>query len=259
MGKTASHSERATTGGRLRETLSLLRALFFTDLLIYLYTAVCGVASLCGSIFDSEGRWQHGCARVWSRLILWTSGIRVRIEGLANIPDGMTVIFCSNHPSAMDIPILFAALPVRFRFVAKRSLFHVPFLGWHLRRSGHIPIDRAHHRKALRSLDQAAERVRAGSPVLLFPEGSRCREAGMLPFKAGSFYLAIRAGVPVVPVTLNGSRYALKPDSLHVRPGNVEVIVHSPIVTSGLTEKDVHALSERVRQQILSRFHADPL
>ncbi len=238
----------------MTQWLSYLRSLLFTNLLIYLYTAACGALSLCGSLFDARGRWQHGCARLWSWLILKSSGIRVRVEGLENINPRGTAIFCANHQSAMDIPILFVNLPVQFRFLAKRPLFKLPFLGWHLRRSGHIPVDRDQPRKALKSLDQAAQRIREGCPVVLFPEGSRSRDGQIGPFKAGTFYLAIQAGVPVVPITLNGTRYVHKPDTYHVRSGQTEMIVHQPIPTSNLTLEDVEALSEHVRERILSRF-----
>lgn len=248
-------AKKRLPGERARYFLSYLRSLLFTNPLIFLYTGICGTFSLCGSPFDARGRWQHGCARVWSRLILKTSGIRVRVEGLENANPNQTTIYCANHPSAMDIPILFVSLPVQFRFLAKRPLFNIPFLGWHLRRSGHIPVDREHPREALKSLDQAAEKIQEGRSVVLFPEGSRSRDARMLPFKSGSFYLAIRAGVPIVPITLNGTRAVLKPDTYHVRPGQIQVILHPPIPTAGLTLNDVEALSERVRRQILSRFH----
>src|SRR5712692_4845373 len=239
---------------RLRNFLSYLRSLLFTDLLICIYTVVCGSLSLAGSLFDARGRWQHACARGWSWLILKTSGIYVKAEGLENVDPKRTTIYCANHPSAMDIPILLLALPVQFRFLAKRPLFRIPFLGWHLQRSGHIPVDRERPREALHSLDQAAKKIQEGRSVVLFPEGHRSRDGRMLPFKAGSFYLAIRAGVPIVPITLNGTRAVLKPDTLHVRPGETEVIAHPPIPTADLTLEEVQALSERVRNQILSRF-----
>jgi 1-acyl-sn-glycerol-3-phosphate acyltransferase len=234
--------------------LSYLRSLLFTNLLIYFYTAVCGTLSLLASLFDSRGRWQHACARLWSWLILSTSGIRTRVEGLENLDLQKTAIYCANHQSAMDIPILFVNLPVQFRFVAKRSLFKMPFLGWHLKRSGHIPVDRERPREAMRSLDEAAQKIRAGSSVILFPEGHRSRDGKIGPFKSGSFYLAIQSGVPVVPITLNGTRAVLKPDTYHVRAGRTEMIVHPPIPTCALTRQDVEALSEKVRAQIVSRF-----
>ncbi len=246
--------KKPLAGEGVRNLLSYVRSLVFTDPVIFLYTGVCGTASICGSLFDGRGRWQQGCARVWSRLILKTSGIRVAVEGLENLNVDETVIFCANHQSAMDIPILFANLPVHFRFLAKRSLFKLPFLGWHLRRSGHIPVDRDRPQEAMKSFDQAAAKIREGSSVVVFAEGRRSRDGRVGPFKGGSFYLAILAGVPVVPITLNGTRAVLKPDTYHVRPGQAEMIIHTPIPTLGLTLDDVEALGERIRDQILSRF-----
>ncbi|HEY6292692.1 MAG TPA: lysophospholipid acyltransferase family protein [Terriglobia bacterium] len=232
-----------------------MRSLLFTDTLIYVYTALLSTASILGSFFDAHGRWQHRCARLWGWLILKTGGVRVRVEGLENLDAQQTVIFCVNHPSAIDIPILLVSLPLPFRFLAKRELFQIPFLGWYLRRAGHIAVERERPRQALRSFEEAAQRIREGTPVVLFPEGRRSRRAGeMLPFKTGSFYLAIQAGVPIVPITLNGTRHVHEPDTLHVRPGKTEMIVHAPIPTAGLTRVDVQPLSDRVRQVILSRF-----
>jgi 1-acyl-sn-glycerol-3-phosphate acyltransferase len=155
----------------------------------------------------------------------------------------------------MDIPILLAYLPVSFRFLAKRELFHYPFLGWYLRRAGHIAVERGRPRESIRSIDEAAARIREGTPVVLFPEGHRSRVGGeVLPFKTGSFYLAVRAGVPIVPITINGSRHAHEPDSLHVRPGRVEVIIHPPVATAGMTPDDVNTLCSRVRDVIVGRF-----
>lgn len=234
--------------------LSYARSLLFTNLLIYFYTILCGTLSLFSSLFDSSGRWQHAFARVWSRLILATSGICTRVEGAGNVIPQGPAIYCANHQSAMDIPILFVSLPIQFRFVAKRSLFRIPFMGWHLTRSGHIPVDRGHPKQARKNMDEAAEKIRAGSSVVLFPEGRRSRDGRIGPFKSGSFYLAIQAGVPVVPVTLNGTRAVLKPDTYHVRAGRTEMIVHPPIPTASLTLRDIDALAGKVRAQIISRF-----
>jgi 1-acyl-sn-glycerol-3-phosphate acyltransferase len=251
VSRAAAKQPPADSGARYY--LSYFRSLVFTNLLIYFYTAFCGTLSLLGSIVDGRGRWQHLCARTWSWLILKTSGIRVRVEGRENIRAEETAIYCSNHASAMDIPILFVYLPIQFRFLAKRSLFHLPFLGWHLRRSGHISVDRGRPHEALKGFDRAAKRIREGRSVITFPEGTRSRTTEMRPFKRGSFYLAILAGVPIVPITLNGTRHVLKPDTYHVRPGRTEMIIHKPIPTAGLTVDDVDALSARVREQIVSR------
>ncbi len=237
-----------------RETLSYLRSLLVTNNLIYLYTAVMGTLSLTGSLFDARGRWQHWCARTWSRLILLTSRIVVTVEGLEHARGGVPMILCVNHQSSMDIPVLLAHLPFQFRFVAKRSLFRYPFMGWHLRRSGHIAVGRDQPGEARRSVDEAAGRIREGYPVVIFPEGGRSRDGEFLPFKSGAFHLAILAGVPVTPVTLNGTIAVLRPDSVHIRSGRVDMIVQPPIPTAGLTKDDAGALAERVRNQMLARF-----
>jgi 1-acyl-sn-glycerol-3-phosphate acyltransferase len=235
--------------------LSYARSLLITNNLIYLYLAVLSSAALAGSFVDSQGRWQHGCARLWGWLILKTSRVRVRVEGLEHLKGQDILIFCVNHPSAMDIAILLASLPVQFRFVAKQELFRLPFLGWFLRRAGHIAVERGRPHEAKRSFEEAAARIRRGTSVVLFPEGTRSRRAGvMLPFKAGTFYLAIQAGVPVLPITLNGTRHTHEPDTLHIRGGQTEMIIHEPIPTEGLNTEDVQALSQRVREKILSRF-----
>ena len=235
--------------------LSYLRSVVFTNNLIFLYTAVLASISVLGSVFDPSGRWQHGIARLWAWSILKTAGVRVRVEGLENLNSQQTAIFCVNHPSAMDIPILLATLPVQFRFLAKRELFQLPFLGWFLRRAGHVSVKRMRPHEAMLSFEEAAAKVRQGTSVVLFPEGHRNRRGTeMLPFKSGSFYLAISSGVPVLPITLNGTRHTHQPDTLHVRSGPTEMIIHPPIPTAGLTRDDVPMLSARVRQAILSRF-----
>ena len=254
MDATSTPAFKTRKESRAHYLLSYARSLLFTNPLIYFYTAVCGTASLVGSIFDAKGRWQHACARSWSRLILGTSGIRVRVEGLENITPNAAAIYCVNHQSAMDIPVLFVNLPVQFRFVAKRSLFNMPFMGWHLRRSGHIPVDRDRPREAMKGMRKVAKEIREGKSVLFFPEGHRSRDGQLLPFKAGSFYIAILAGVPIVPITINGTPNVLKPDTYHVRAGQTEMIIHPAISTEGVTLHNVETLSQKVKDAIASRF-----
>src|SRR5437773_884484 len=182
------------------ERLSYARSLLITAPLIFLYTAIMGSISVASSLFDARGRFQHACARVWAKMILWTSRIRIHVRGLENIRQGVPYVLCMNHQSHMDTPIVLAALPFQFRFTPKKQLFRYPFLGWHLRRSGHVPIDRENPRAAFKSLRDAAESIQRGSPVLFFPEGGTSFDGSVKPFKGGGFMLATKSKVPVVPV-----------------------------------------------------------
>ncbi len=234
---------------RLHHALGWLRSMLFTDLLIYLYTIVLGTISLAGSLFDPRGRFQHRCAQVWSRMILATSRISVKLVGWENIEPGRAYIFCANHLSLIDTPVVFS-LPMEFRILAKKGLFQIPFLGWHLRRSGHLPVARDSPRAALRSFEQAARKIREGTSLFFFPEGGRSEDGRLQPFKTGPFLLAIKAGVPVVPMALRGTREILPIGSMYIRAGRVEVEVARPISTEGMTLKDVDRLAAEVREQV---------
>src|SRR5438876_8275575 len=199
----------------LRDKLSYIRSLIITAPLIFLYTGVMGTISVISSFFDSRGTIQHACSRIWSRLILWTSRVRLDISGTENLLPGVPYVLCVNHQSHMDIPIVLAALPIQFRFAAKHELFRIPFLGWHLRRSGHVPIDRENPRAAIRSLSQAARTIQSGTPVVIFPEGGTSQDGSIHPFKGGGFMLATRSGAEAVPVAIRGSRQVLPPKSYH--------------------------------------------
>jgi 1-acyl-sn-glycerol-3-phosphate acyltransferase len=230
--------------------VSHARSLLITVPLIYVSTVFWGTLSLVVSAFDSTGRMQHLCARLWARTLLFFAGARVTVRGAENLAPGGRYIFAANHQSYFDVPVAFAYLPANFRIMAKASLFHLPFLGWHLRRSGHMPIERANPRRAARSLLEAATHVRTGTSVFVFPEGGRSHDGHFREFKAGTFLLAIKAGVPVIPVTLNGTRAVLPMNSFHVRPGRVEMILHAPVSTAGLTSRSADELCARVRDII---------
>jgi 1-acyl-sn-glycerol-3-phosphate acyltransferase len=236
---------------RVLDKLSYVRSLVVTAPLIFLYTGVMGSISLASSLIDSSGKVQHACARIWSRLILWTSGIRLKVKGLDNLRPNVPYVLCANHQSHMDTPILLAAFPFQFRFTAKKELFRIPFLGWHLRRSGHVPIDRGNPRAAVKSLRDAAEYIRQGVPVVIFPEGGTSIDGVIKPFKRGGFMLAMQSVVDVVPVTIRGSRQVLSPKTYHVRRGRVEVEVGEPMSTAGQTPGDV---AVRIREEIVRKF-----
>src|SRR5262245_46065296 len=191
------------------ERLSYARSLLITAPLIFLYTAVMGSISVFTSLFDSHGTMQHACSRIWSRMILWTSRVRLQVSGMENIKPGVPYVLCVNHQSHMDIPIVLVGVPVQFRFAAKKELFRVPFLGWHLRRSGHVPIDRENPHAAIRAISKAAESIRGGMPLVIFPEGGTSLDGRIKPFKGGGFMLATRSVAEAVPITIQGSRHIL--------------------------------------------------
>ena len=253
--KTEALAAPAAGGAQtLIDALGYLRSLVVTIPLIYLATIFWGSLSLFVSFFDQTGHAQHWCSRWWARTLLGVSRIRVTVKGMENVAADQTCIFAANHQSYMDIPVFFGYLPGQFRIMAKSTLFYLPFLGWHLRRSGHMPIERANPRRAARSLLEAATHVKTGTRVFIFPEGGRSLDGRLAEFKAGTFLLAIKAGVPVIPVTVNGTRRVLLFNSWHIRPGRVEVIFHPPIATAGMHSDSAVELSEHVKRVIATAF-----
>ena len=177
--------------------LSRLRSYFILDPLIWLYTLVLGLVALPGGMFDRTGRRLHWFSRVWSWLIMKTIMSPVKVIGLDKIDTSKPHVFAVNHASAMDIPVLYARLPVQFRIMAKKELFRYPFLGWHLKRSGQIPIDAGDARASLRSLTHASESLRHGTPLVVFPEGGRSLTGQLQEFMGGAAYVAIKAQTPL--------------------------------------------------------------
>ena len=241
---TMQQAERAARGG----PFSRLRSYCFFLPLVYLYTGVMGTLSLLSSFFDREGRMQHWFARTWSSMILKTCGVRVRVDGLDHIDPAQPAVYTANHLSALDIPTLYAGLPIHFRILAKRELFDYPFLGWHLSRSGQIPIEHGDARASLRSLNHACNSLRQGMPLVIFPEGGRSPSGQLRDFMGGAFYMAIKAQVPVVPVVLVGTYELLPMNSFHLRPGCVDMIIGEPISTVGMVPREMDKLAARVRE-----------
>lgn len=230
--------------------MSSLRSLLFSTPLILLATIFLGTLSLIASFFDGTGNTQHRIARIWSRILLGVSFIHVRAEGLENLDPKGTYVLVANHGSYMDIPALMANLPLQFRFFAKKGLYKIPFLGTHLRRAGHLPVDRSNARNSLKSMTEGARVIaRRHVSVLLFPEGGRSQK-GLREFKEGAAYIAIKAGVPVVPVGIAGMRRLLPPGSMHLRSGRVTVRVGRPIPTEGMKLADRAMLNHRLYEEV---------
>ena len=244
------------TGG-IRHLLSRLRSYLIWDPLVWLYTIVFGVLSLISSLFDRDGRTQHGFARRWSRTILDTIGAKVSVEGLGKIDTSRAHVYVVNHLSALDIPVLYAYLPFQFRILAKRELFTYPFLGWHLSRSGQIPVDLENPKKSIRSLNRAVEAVKKGMPLVIFPEGGRSESGQLQPFMGGAFFAAIRAEAAVVPMAIIGTYETLKMNSWHIRPRPLRLLVGSPIATHALSVRDTEALTQQAREAIAGLYYAN--
>jgi 1-acyl-sn-glycerol-3-phosphate acyltransferase len=231
------------------------RTVLFLIPAIAVYTIVLGTLSLVSSLVDRSGSYAHWCARTWSRLILRTTGVRVRASGLERLEPGRTYVFVANHQSIYDIPILFWSLPFQLRIIAKESLGNIPFLGWHLRRAGHMLVDRRHPGRKIFSW--ASRLTSSGLSLIVFPEGTRSRDGRVARFKGGSFYLALEAGLPVVPISVVGSRHVMPKGRLTTYPGDVRLVVHEPIDTRGLAGSDAKEFGERVRRIIAPDAEAD--
>lgn len=222
------------------------RTVFFLIPAISVYTVVLGTVSIASALFDRHGRFAHQCARAWSRLILTTTGVRVTVRQEHPLDPNGSYIFASNHQSIYDIPIVFASMPRQLRIVAKASLGRFPFLGWHLRWTGHLLVDR--ERPGPGVLKKMARLVRDGTSLIVFPEGTRSPDGTVAPFKGGLFLLAIEAGMPIVPVSIAGSRHVMLKGRLMTCPGHVTLTIHAPIATRDLQRGDARALAGRVRE-----------
>lgn len=230
--------------------MSFLRSLLISTPLIVLSTVVLGTLSLLASLVDGSGNTQHRIARVWGRSLLAFGFIRVRVEGLENIDPKGHYVLVSNHQSLMDIPALLAFLPLQFRFFAKKGLFKIPFIGTHLKRAGHLPVDRSNPRNSLKSMIEGARIIADRRiSVLLFPEGGRAPK-GLRAFTEGAAYIAIRTGAPLLPMALNGMREKLPMDSIHIRGGSVRLRVGKPIPTTGLKASDRDELTLRLYDEV---------
>jgi len=241
-------------------SLGHLRSILFTDPLIVLVTIVFGTASFVVSFFDSTGRLPNKLARPWGGWLLRVARVRLTVEGLEKIDPQQSYVFVANHRSYMDIPAILASIPVEFRFYAKKGLFLIPFLGTHLKRAGHIPVARGDARASVRSMALGAHLIQERKiSMLLFPEGGR--RAGMQGFKEGAAHIAIKAGVPIVPLGLVGTRAVLPIGSSYVRGGPVTLKIGDPIATSGLKLQDRAQLTETLSRLVaeLSGEAQDPV
>lgn len=219
-------------------------------IIFVLTTMILGTVSIFLSLFDSSGNIPHLVARLWGKIQLRITGTRVTITGLQNIDPRASYILVSNHQSTFDIFALLGYLPLQFRWIAKAELFRIPFLGWAMTRTGYIPIERDSPKKAYRSMLQAAEAVKGGVSVIIFPEGTRSPNGRLQAFKKGLLLIALKSQAPVMPITIQGTARIMQKGDWRTYPGKVRITIDPPIDTTGIPAEKEEELSQRVRHTL---------
>ncbi len=218
-------------------------------------TALFGSASLLFSLFEKNGKLQHRIAQAWAATSMWCGGASISILGKEHLQTQTVAVYCANHLSYMDTPAIFSSLPFQFRIVARSNLWKVPFIGWHLGRSGQIPVNVDNPRSSIASLGGGVKTLKEGMPLFIFPEGGRSRDGRPGPFMNGPAFMAIRAKVPIVPMALVGTHELLPIHAKTFFPVPVLLVVGEPISTIGYSLRDVDALTEAVRQTITKLYY----
>ena len=221
---------------------------------VVLTTIFLGTIAIIISFFTRTGNPVHIIARIWARGILYVSRIRVRVIGLNKIDPSQSYVYMSNHQSNFDIPVLLAHLPVQFRWLAKAELFKIPLFGRAMRGAGYVEIDRFNRESAFQSIEEAAGKMKDGVSVMIFPEGTRSRDGRIRPFKKGGFVMAVDAGVPIVPIVLQGTWSIMDKSSLRINTGEVVMNIENPIVTTHYSRQNKDDLIEAVHRVICEGF-----
>jgi 1-acyl-sn-glycerol-3-phosphate acyltransferase len=235
--------------------LSRLRSYFILDPLIWFYTLALGLLALPGGLFDKSGRRLHWFSRTWSWLIMKTILSPVKVTGLDKIDTSKPHVYAVNHASAMDIPVLYVYLPFQFRIVFKKELLVYPVVGWQLKRSGQVCIDQQKPTNSIAAIRSAVKSLKAGMPLVIYPEGGRTPDGEIKPFLPGAFFLALKAQVDIVPVALVGTYELLPMDTYHIKCRPLEMRVGEPIPTTGLTMRDLEAVSDKVKKAIEELYY----
>ena len=220
------------------------------NLFLVFGTIVCSTLGLLFGWLPPRGRWIHLWARIWSRGLLLTAGARLETRFAAPLPTDRPMIFMANHQSLYDIPALIVGLPGQTRFLAKRSLFQIPIFGWAIKLGGFISIDRGDRSRAGEAFADAIGELQSGSSAVVFPEGTRSGDGRLLPFQRGGFLLAMKSGLPIVPVGIYGSMAVRRKESYWIRPGRITVSCGRPLDVSQYGVRDKARLMEDVRRRV---------
>lgn len=205
--------------------------------------AIIGIFRSTSPVIDRLIRW-------WARSVVRAAGIELRSENIERMLPDQKYILIANHTSYLDIPCLLATFPQPLRFMAKQSLFKIPIFGWALSAAGFVPVDRKNRKKAVRSFELAADRIRRGNSIVIFPEEGRSSQRQMRPFQRGAFLLALKAELPILPLAIDGTIGVLPVGSRRLTPGEVTIRVGESFPTAGLTVRSKDDLMTRTRQQI---------
>jgi len=230
--------------------LHFLRALLVVPIALLLTLFISILTLFFTLVLRRDAASVQGLAAWWARSICTASGVTVSVTGTEKLDSKKPYIFAANHQSQFDIFALQGFLGVDFRWLAKKELFQVPIWGPAMRKAGYIPVDRSRGRQALKSLTEAAQKIAAGTSVIIFPEGTRTKDGRMKDFKAGAMVLAIKSGVDIVPVAIKGTYEILPKGKLLTNPGNVAICVGKPIATKNCTSKDKHSLANVLQEEV---------
>lgn len=220
------------------------------NLFLVLGSGVLGCLAMVAGLIPPRGNWVFLLARIWSSALLAASCVRVEVRCEADVDPRGNYIFLANHQSLFDIPVLLSTVPGQVRMMAKRSLFRIPVFGWALAAGGFIPIDRGDRSTARQSFASAIARLRQGTSILLFPEGTRSKTNTLLPFQRGGFLLAMRSGLPIVPVGIRGTRAIQRKGVWTIRPGKAVVCYGTPIDVAAYGMRRKKELIAEVRRQV---------
>jgi 1-acyl-sn-glycerol-3-phosphate acyltransferase len=217
---------------------------------LILNTIVVCLTIIIISPFDKKGNTVHYIGKFWSLLNVFLSGTRLTIKGNEKINSNLTHIVMSNHQSLFDVWALIAKIPLQIRWIVKSEIRKIPIFGYTLERMGHIYVDRKNRAAAYISLETASKKIKKGTSVIIFPEGTRSKNGHLLKFRMGGIIMALKSGVPILPVTINGSRFVLPKNTLALMPGKIEVVVGDVIDSSIYNENNKYELLETIKSAI---------
>jgi 1-acyl-sn-glycerol-3-phosphate acyltransferase len=221
---------------------------------IAIATLILGLFAFITYPFDRKGKGGHSYARLWGKIALLANRVKVKAEGMEHLNKKGPYIFMSNHQGYYDVFALLGHLPIQFKWLVKKELFSIPFLGWTMAAAGSIRVDRGGTRDTVEAMNQAAQKIRDGMSVVIFPEGSRSPDGSIQPFKKGGFTLAIKSKVPIVPIAISGSRDIMPKDKFTATYGEIRMLMGDPIETASYSLKDRESLMTKVRETISKNF-----